>query len=124
MSEINNFEDTVDSLFKGMNSIISSKTVVGEAVHVGDTVILPLVDVSFGIGAGSNAGDSKDAMNAGGALGGKMSPNAVLVISNGTTKLINIKGSDGISKLVDMVPDLVNKFSAARDSKSNGNVKE
>ena len=45
------FKETVNSLFKGMDSFISAKTVVGEAIHVGDTIILPLMDVSFGVGA-------------------------------------------------------------------------
>ena len=49
----NNFKSTVEALFQGMDGVISSKTVVGDAIHVGDTIILPLVDVSFGIGAGS-----------------------------------------------------------------------
>ena len=49
----NNFNTTVESLFKGMDSFISSKTVVGDAVHIGDTIILPLVDVSFGVAAGA-----------------------------------------------------------------------
>ena len=55
MSEKNNnsFESTVSSLFKGMDQFISSKTVVGDAITVGDTIILPLVDVSFGVGAGA-----------------------------------------------------------------------
>ena len=48
----NTFHATVESLFKGMDSFITTKTVVGEAVHIGDTIILPLVDVSFGVGAG------------------------------------------------------------------------
>lgn len=49
MSEKNNnsFESTVSSLFKGMDQFISSKTVVGDAITVGDTIILPLVDVSL-----------------------------------------------------------------------------
>ena len=35
-----------------MNRIIaSSKTVVGDAIHIGDTIVLPLIDVSFGVGA-------------------------------------------------------------------------
>ena len=51
MSGENNFKDTVNSLFKGLDAFISAKTVVGEAIHVGDTIILPLVDVSFGVGA-------------------------------------------------------------------------
>ena len=41
----NDFNETVASLFKGMDSFLSAKTVVGEAVHVNDTIILPLVDV-------------------------------------------------------------------------------
>ena len=38
----NNFDATVSSLFKGMDSFLSAKTVVGDAVHVNDTIILPL----------------------------------------------------------------------------------
>ena len=51
MEKENNFKDTVNSLFKGMDGFVSAKTVVGDAIHVGDTIILPLVDVSFGVGA-------------------------------------------------------------------------
>ena len=48
----NSFNNTVESLFKGMDSFITTKTVVGDAIHIGDTIILPLVDVSFGVAAG------------------------------------------------------------------------
>ena len=100
----NDFNETVASLFKGMDSFLSAKTVVGEAVHVNDTIILPLVDVSFGVGAGAFAGDKKN--NA----GGKMSPSAVLVIQNGATKLVNIKNQDTVTKILDMVPDVVDRI--------------
>lgn len=43
----NSFHTTVESLFKGMDSFITTKTVVGDAIHIGDTIILPLVDVSL-----------------------------------------------------------------------------
>ena len=43
-----------------MDSFITTKTVVGDAIHIGDTIILPLVDVSFGVGAGAFAGDKKE----------------------------------------------------------------
>ena len=104
----NNFKETVSSLFKGMDSFVSAKTVVGDAIHVGDTIILPLVDVSFGVGAGAFAGEKKN--NGGGGLAGKMTPCAVLVIQNGTIKLVNVKNQDGLTKVLDMVPDFVNKF--------------
>ena len=106
----NNFQETVSSLFKGMDSFISTKTVVGDAVTVKDTIILPLVDVSFGVGAGAFAGDKKN--NAGGAMTGKISPSAVLVIQNGSTKLVNIKNQDTVTKILDMVPDVVDKITS------------
>ena len=43
-------------------------------------------------------------------MGGKISPSAVLVIHDGTTKLVNVKNQDSMTKILDMVPDFVNKF--------------
>lgn len=106
----NSFSTTVASLFKGMESFMTTKTVVGDAVHIGDTIILPLVDVTFGVGAGAFSGENKN--NGGGGMGGKIAPSAVLVIQNGTTKLVNVKNQDGITKILDMVPDFVNKFTS------------
>ena len=118
MASNNDCQSTVETLFRGMDSFISSKTVVGEAIHVGDTIILPLVDVTFGVGAGAAvSADKKN--NAGGGMGGKLCPSAVLVISNGSTKLVNVKNQDGLTKILDMVPDFVNKFSSNSGAKSN-----
>ena len=102
-----NLKATVESLFQGMDGVISSKTVVGEPIHIGDTIILPLVDISFAVGAGAFSADKKD--RGAGAIGGKMLPSAVLVIQDGKTKLVNIKNQDVITKLLDMVPDVVDK---------------
>ena len=55
----NSFNNTVESLFKGMDSFITTKTVVGDAIHIGDTIILPLVDVSFGVAAGAFTQEKK-----------------------------------------------------------------
>lgn len=114
MADIN-FKGTVDALFQGMNGIVSSKTVVGDAIHIGDTIILPLIDVSFGVGAGAFNGDKKG--KGAGGLGGKMTPCAVLVIQNGKTKLVNIKNQDTMTKILDMIPDAIDKFSSGKDEK-------
>lgn len=114
MADIN-FKGTVDALFQGMNGIVSSKTVVGDAIHIGDTIILPLIDVSFGVGAGAFNGDKKE--KGAGGLGGKMTPCAVLVIQNGKTKLVNIKNQDTMTKILDMIPDAIDKFSSGKDGK-------
>jgi len=112
MSE-NNFVSTVESLFHGMDNFITASTVVGEAIHIGDTIILPLADVTFGVGAGAFSGDKKN--NGGGGLGGKISPSAVLVIHNGHTKLVNVKNQSGMTKILDMVPDIVDRFTKDKE---------
>ena len=108
----NNFKSTVEALFQGMDGVISSKTVVGDAIHVGDTIILPLVDVSFGIGAGSFRAEKREK-----GIGGKITPSAVLVIKNGTTKLVNVRNQDTMTKILDMVPDLVDRFTEKKEDK-------
>ena len=86
----NQFQGVVESLLKGMDTVLSTKTVVGEATKIGDTIILPLVDVTFGVGAGAGNNSEKRSASGAGGLGGKMTPSAVLVIKNGSTKLVNI----------------------------------
>ncbi len=109
----NNFTGVIESLMKGMNTVLSTKTVVGEATQIGDTIILPLVDVTFGVGAGASAADKKT--GGAGGFSGKLTPSAVLVIKNGSTKLVNIKNQDTVTKVLDMIPDLVEKFTAPKD---------
>ena len=101
----NTFQNTVEALFRGMDSFITTKTVVGEAIHIDDTILLPLVDVSFGVGAGAFAENAKN--NAGGGMGGKISPSAVLVISKNGTRLVN--------KIIDMAPDLISRFTGKKE---------
>lgn len=113
MADNNNFKGTVEALFQGMDGIISSKTVVGDAIHIGDTILLPMVDVSFAVGAGAFNGDHKE--KGAGGLGGKMTPSAVLVIQNGHTKLVNIKNQDTMTKILDMVPDVMDRFTSKKD---------
>ena len=117
----NQFQGVIEALLKGMDTVLSTKTVVGEATQIGDTIILPLVDVSFGVGAGAGNNSQKGSGSGVGGLGGKMTPSAVLVIKNGSTKLVNIKNQNTINKILDMVPDLVEKFtnkeSADKDEK-------
>ena len=108
----NNFDETMAALFKGMDGFITSNTVVGDAIKFEDgTTILPLVDVSFGAGAGAFASESKKKDNGVGAMSGKITPSSVLVIKNGNVRLVNIKNQDTITRLLDMIPDLSEKFS-------------
>jgi uncharacterized spore protein YtfJ len=115
-------KENFETLVERLERFLTTKTVVGEPIHIDDTILVPLVDVTFGMGAGSSAvskstektkerekqGDG--GFDAGGCgIGAKIAPTAMLVIQNGTTQLINIKAQDSISKIIDMVPGIVSK---------------
>lgn len=109
----NSFNEVVASMMNGMESFLSSKTVVGEPTQAGDTTIIPLVDVTFGVGAGSSSQEKKN--GGAGGMTGKMSPSAVLVIKNGQVRLVNIKNQDTVNKIIDMVPDLIDRFTSKKE---------
>ena len=120
--------ETVQGLLKGMEGFVSTKSVVGEAIRMDDgTVLLPLVDVTFGVGAGAFNKDSKkdnDSKSAvqrdriAGGLGGKMSPSAILVIKDGNTRLITVKDTDTLTRIVDMAPEVITRVRAMFSKKS------
>lgn len=107
----NNITTVVSSLVENAQGLLTSKTVVGEPIYVGDTIIIPLTDLTIGIGAGANNtanGLKKD--NGMGGLSAKVSPSAVLVIRDGYTKVVNIKNQDTLGKFVDMIPEIMDKI--------------
>ncbi|WMI81343.1 GerW family sporulation protein [Anaerotignum sp. MB30-C6] len=99
------FNESVNVLFNKVEDLVSTKTVVGEAIVIGDLTLLPLIEVAVGAGAGA-----KESINAAGGVGAKITPSAVLVIQNGNVQTINIKNQDAVSKLIDMAPGVVNKL--------------
>ena len=48
-------------------------------------------------------------------MSGKITPSSVLVIKNGNVRLVNIKNQDTITRLLDMIPDLSEKFSKMKN---------
>ena len=112
--ESNNFNTSLGALLDGLDGFVSSKTVLGEPITVNDAVILPLVDLKFGIGAGAFNSDKRN--DSAGGLGATVSPCAVLVIQNGITKVVNVKSQDPTTKVLDMVPDIINHFTKGKVS--------
>ena len=112
----NNISSVMDALMKSVDTIFTTKTVVGEATKIDDTIIIPLMDVSFGIGAGASGNNAGGGKSGGmGGMSGKMSPTAVLMIKNGQTRMISVKNTDTVSKIVDMIPDIVDKFTTKKE---------
>ena len=112
--ENSNVKENLEVLFEKFRNMIKVETVVGEAVQIGDTTLVPFVDVTFGFGTGTNHNAANKSHECGGGGGGaKMEPSAILVIKGDRIELFNIKGnpySSSFERLIGLVPDLVSKL--------------
>ena len=107
----NSANENLKTLFSKMEDFISTKTVVGEPVHIGDVIVIPLVDVTFGMGTGTGAAKEGGGIGGGGgAVGAKMSPTAMVVIMNDTVQLVSVKNQESVNKMIDMIPGLLSKL--------------
>lgn len=101
------FNESLDVLFNKVEDLVSTKTIVGDALSFGDITLLPLIEVSVGVAAGAKENTPGSAA---GGMGAKITPSAVLVIQNGNVQMINIKNQDAVNKLIDMAPGIAQKL--------------
>ena len=95
------------TIFEQFKDMITTESVVGEPIYIGDTTIIPFVDISFGFGSGDNT--EKKGIGGG---GGKMTPTAVLIIKGERIEVFSIRtanaGVIGLAeKVLNMAPDVI-----------------
>lgn len=112
--DANNVKNNLDAIFENFKNMIQVETVVGEPMIIGDTTIIPFVDVVFGFGSGAHEGKSQTSSDhSGGGGGATLKPTAVLVIKGDRMEMFSISGNiktSGFERLIGMVPDLVAKM--------------
>ncbi|MBQ1399959.1 MAG: GerW family sporulation protein [Lachnospiraceae bacterium] len=107
----NTFSESFNSILSGIDRYVSSRTVVGEAIMLNErTVIVPMVDVSFGAASGTFADKGNSKGRVGGGLAGKVSPCAVLVMQGDLVRILPVKNRDTLDRIMDLVPEIINKF--------------
>jgi len=118
MAEIN-IVDNINTLFGNLEKLLTTKTVFGDAITVGDTTLIPVVDIRFGLGTGGGSGEGTDKCGGGsgfgGGVGGGVSASALIVIRGEHVQVMQIKKSTNLGKLVDMIPDIVDKFKPGKE---------
>ena len=99
-------------IFEDFKKMITTESVVGQPIYLGDATIVPFVDISFGFGTGSQGTNA-----AGGAGGGKVTPTAVLIMKGERVELfIKNAGPNGtIDKVLNMVPEVISHFTKKKE---------
>jgi len=119
-------ESLMKTAMESIQQIVDVNTIVGDPVETPDgSVIIPISRVSCGFAAGGSefappAEDHKQAVNPGGqapalpfgggaGAGVSVQPVGFLVVGNGTIRLLPVDGNVVVDRLIDTVPDLLDK---------------
>jgi len=103
----------VEMLFEKLKDFITSKTVVGEEIKVGKLTLIPIIEVTFGMGSGTGGGKyAKDQEGSGEGigLGVKAKPSAFIVIKEEEVELLSLHKPGSLEKLIDKFPEIMEKF--------------
>ncbi|HIS15985.1 MAG TPA: GerW family sporulation protein [Candidatus Scatomorpha merdavium] len=107
-----------------IKEMVDVNTIVGEPVTTPDGVTLvPVSRVTFGFGGGG--GDlvkQRSGFTGGSAAAVKIEPIGFLVIRNGVVNMLNIQppASNTFDRIVDLIPQLMDKAEQLRDKKAEG----
>ena len=117
----NEVTEKVSSILDELQKFVSSEVVVGKPIKSDNITIIPLVDVTFGLGFGYNGKAKEDAQ--GGALGGQITPNSLLIIEDGQTKLVSVKEQNSIGALIPQIMDRLDLSFIKKPGSSNKKVR-
>ena len=120
-------EGLMNTAMSSIKDMIDVDTIIGEPISTGiDTLIIPISKVSFGFAAGGSEfkGETINEYSkrekeeqvqyrlpfgGGSGAGVNIDPVAFLVVSNGIVKLLPVTHDSYVDKLIDYVPDLLDK---------------
>lgn len=110
-------ESLVKTTLEQIEKVLTTRTVVGEPIIVGDKTLVPLISVGFGFGAagGSGKGEAKQkGEGAGGGTGGGawVRPIAVIIVDKEGVRIEPIRKGllTTIDKIGETVPKVVDKL--------------
>ena len=115
----------LESTIQKIREMLDVNTVVGNPISTPDGVtIIPVSKISVGFGGGGSDFDSKNAENPfGGGVGGgvKVSPVCFLIIKDGNVRMISVPAPANTTteRIVEMLPDTLDKITAYLDSKKD-----
>lgn len=120
----------MQTAMQSIKDMVDVNTIVGNAVEAADgTVIIPISTVSFGFAAGggeyglsSNLGSDnynkeisseKHPFAGGSGAGVNISPVAFMVVGQNQIKLMPVNINSTVDKMLDLVPDIIDKANDA-----------
>ena len=121
-----NHEELLRVSVTQLEKFLSTKTVVGEPIAIGDVTLIPVQTVSFGYGSGGgNAGDEKDkASGGGGGAGANLKPIAVVAVKGTDVQVYTLDKRGIADNIAALIPEALSKFKLGKGKKEEKDVKD
>ena len=125
-----NLKGVMDTAIEKIKQMVDGNTVMGDAITTPDgTVIIPVSKINMGFGTGGSDFPTKNPQNNcfGGGCGAgiTVTPQAFLVVKDGNVKLLQLSTANNTAdRIVNMVPDVIDKVSTFIPNKKEENKDE
>lgn len=112
----NKAENVLNGALDGIKKLVDVDTVIGDPIKVSDEItLIPISKVTCGFaGGGSGFGADPQNEHFGGGAGGcvKVTPVCFLVVKGDNIRMLPVmENESSVDKLVDLVPEVVDKIS-------------
>lgn len=125
--EKNQIEGLMDNTMKNIKDMIDVNTIIGTPIQCFENTIIPVSKVNFGFASGGSEFNTNKSIKEykkiergeelkcrnpfGGGSGAGISivPIAFLIITKETVKILHVSNETAVEKLLDYVPDLIQK---------------
>lgn len=118
--------EMMSTTIQKVRELVDANTIIGEPVVAGNVTLIPVSKISCGFGTGGSefatknqTPEKQNAFGGGGGAGVKITPVAFLVVCGDAVKLLPMAApaDTTLDRVVDLVPDLVDKISELFDRK-------
>lgn len=130
MEKSHPINDMMSTTIQKVRDLVDANTIIGEPILAGNVTLIPVSKLSFGFGTGGSdfavknqLPEKENAFCGGGGAGVKITPVAFLVVCGDAVKILTMAApaDSTLDRVVDMVPDLVDKISELFEKKPKEN---
>ena len=120
-----NLPNMLENSIAKIREMLDANSVVGQPITMEGVIIIPISKISVGLGGGGSDFVSKHPNNQENPFGGgvgagvKVTPVAFLIIKEGNVRMIPVPvpANTTVDRIVEMVPDTLEKIASFIDSK-------
>lgn len=121
--------DLMATTMEKIRDMMDANTVVGKPIEAGGVTVIPVSKISLGYGSGGSDFSQKNqkpeqgnAFGGGAGMGVSITPVSFLIIKDGNVRVVSVEppAPTAVERVMDMVPDVVDKVGTVVNKKISG----